>query len=1156
VEAYVTAQTRQVQGRDSHPNAADRPDGRGWWVLAAGGLGWWVIAAGVGGMALAIGSPPASAQALYGSVVVEVHDDSGAAVPGADVTIVQDETNWTRQGVSGTAGLATFATVPPGTFTIKVSLSGFKEYVTTGVNVAQNDTTRVTSTLVVGQVTDTVTVTAERAVLQTDRADVRTEIESKQLTNLPVPLGRNYQNLFVTIPGVSPPQNMHSVAVNPARGLIFSSGGTTQNSNSIRIEGAISNNPWLPHVAAYIPGLEAIDTVSVVTSTYDADEGLSGGMSANVRIKSGTNEFHGAGFEYFYNQGMKARPYFIPATATKPAAHENQYGGTLGGPIVRDKLFFFGSYEGTNDYQVVSTFGTVPTAAQRLGDLSASPTPIYDPLTGAADGSGRTAFTGNIIPANRLDPTVQKLLALLPMPTNGDIANNYFVTAPFTLDRQKVDAKLTANPSPKLTFAGRLGWLHHTFDSPPMFGPLGGNPVSSAAGKQGKGHGNTVSITGSGSYLVSPSLVIDTYTGAIIMKTYSEPYRYGENLGTDFLGLPGTNGGGPLYSGWPQFAVNSYSPVGAAGSNGTPYIDDNWQYQITTNVTWTHGRHAIKFGGDIVRQALNRFETGAPSGSFTFAGGPTTIKGGPSPNQFNNFATFLLGLPTTVARSIIPYENNYTRSRDWEFSAFAKDTWQVSNKLTASLGLRWDYFPMGTRTTRGLERYDFTNNVMLICGEGSVPTDCGYDMGHGNFSPRLGVAYRATETTVIRGGFGISYDPYPLAFIRDILGNYPSSINLSIAGANSFQYASPLAAGIPPIAVPDVSSGSIPIPTNVTARALDQQPKRGYTRSFNITVQKELGWGFAGQVGYVGTRQRDINQIFDQNAGQVPGAGNAGRPLFVKFGRTVETSLLTNVGWNTYDSLQASLQRRLAKGVQANVSYTWSKAFGICCDGLSDNPPMVQATQYFELNRARLNIDRPHNFTTSVVAELPFGPDKPFLNKTGDVVSAIVRDWQVNALLSAYSGAPFSVTADGTSLNMPGSAQRADQIKADVAIPGHVGPGASYFDPLAFAAVTQPRFGTSGYNTLRGQRVINLDFSLYRQFRLSQGTTLQFRAEAFNLTNTPHFANPSGNVSNMVLNPDGTIRNLGGFSSITGTANTGRDGIDERLFRIGLRLGF
>jgi hypothetical protein len=269
----------------------------------------------------------------------------------------------------------------------------------------------------------------------------------------------------------------------------------------------------------------------------------------------------------------------------------------------------------------------------------------------------------------------------------------------------------------------------------------------------------------------------------------------------------------------------------------------------------------------------------------------------------------------------------------------------------------------------------------------------------------------------------------------------------------------------------------------------------------------------------------------------------------------VETSLLTNVGFNQYDSLQTSLQRRLAKGVSANVAYTWSKAYGLCCDGLSDNPPAIQATNYMNLAQSVLNVDRPHNFQASVVAELPFGPDKPFLNRNG-ILAAIVRDWQTNALFSAYSGAPFSVSADGTSLNMTGSTQRADQVKSSVAILGNVGPGTSYFDPLAFAPVTEARLGTAGYNTLRAPRIINLDFSLYRQFRLSPGVTLQFRAEAFNLTNTPHFAAPAANVSNLQLNADGTIKNLGGYSSITTTANTGRDGIDERLFRLGVRLGF
>jgi hypothetical protein len=1046
--------------------------------------------------------------------------------------------------------------VPPGTFRVTVALAGFKESVTTGVVVTQNSVTRIGSMLVVGAVTDAITVTAERPVLQTDRADVRTEIESKQLANLPVPLGRNYQNLFVMIPGVSPPQNIHSVAVNPARGLIFSSGGTTQNANAIRIEGAISNNLWLPHVAAYIPALEAIETVSVVTGSFDADDGLSGGMAANVRIKSGTNQLHGSAFDYHYDERMKARPYFLPAGTDKPKTRQDQFGGSLGGPIVKDRAFFFASYERTHDNQVATRFGTVPTLAVRRGDLSASPTPIYDPATGSADGSGRTAFAGNVIPANRIDPIVQKLIALLPAPTNDRLTDNYFATAPFDFVRHKVDAKINLNPTPKLTFSGRVGWMNHHFDSPPMFGDLGGLPVSEPSGKMGRGLGNTTTITGSASYLVTPTFIVDAYTGGTIIKITSEPPRMDENLGTDFLGLPGTNGGGRLYGGWPQFAVTSYSPLGYPGSNGTPYEDDNWQYQFTTNASWTHGRHTVKFGGDVVRQALNRFETGAPSGSFSFAGGTTTLRGGPSANQFNSYAAFLLGLPSTVSRSIIPFEDNHTRSRNWQFSTFLKDTWQVSSKLTASLGLRWDYFPMGVRTTRGRERYDFDTNTMWICGAGDVPRDCGYDMGKGNLSPRLGAAYRATDTLVIRGGFGINYDPYPLAFVRDILGNYPSSINLSVTAPNGFQYASRLAAGSPAIQAPDVSAGVIPIPANVSARALDPAPKRGYVRSWNLTIQKELGWGFAGQIAYVATRQRDINQILDQNAGQVPGLGNAGRPLFQRFGRTAESARLTNVGWNQYDSLQSSLQRRLTQGVQLNVAYTWSKAFGICCDLLSDNPPAIQALDYFELNRARLNIDRPHNLQASMVAELPFGPGRRFLSGSSGIAAALARGWQVNGLFSAYSGAPFNVTADGTSLNMPGSTQRADLVKPEVEILGNVGPGTSYFDPLAFAPVTEARFGTASFNVLRGPRVVNVDFSVQRQFRPTPSTTLQFRVEAFNLTNTPHFANPSANVSNLQRNADGSIRNLGGFSSITSTANTGRDGIDERLFRIGVRFGF
>jgi hypothetical protein len=603
--------------------------------------------------------------------------------------------------------------------------------------------------------------------------------------------------------------------------------------------------------------------------------------------------------------------------------------------------------------------------------------------------------------------------------------------------------------------------------------------------------------------------------------------------------------------------VTNYASIGNPGSGGAagPYVDQNWQVQNSANASWTRGSHNVRFGGDIVRQALNRFETGASAGAFTFGGGPTQIAGGPSSNQFNTFATFLLGLPTTVAKSLVPFDDNRQATRNWQYSLYLKDQWQATGRLTASLGVRWDRFPMGTRKSRGLERYDFDKNQMLICGAGGVPMDCGYEIGWKNFSPRLGLAYRASDKLVIRTGYGLNYDPYPLAFVRDLIGNYPSGLNLSVPAPNAYQYASRLREGIPPIAVPDISKGVLEIPGTLSARALEQKPRRGYIHSWNFTLQRQLPWGLTGQAGYVGSRQIRINQILNLNAGQIPGRGQAGQPFFVKFGRTAATELLTNPGTNKYDSLQTMLQRRFSEGVQVSVAYTWSKVIGICCDQLADNPPAVQALPYFALNRAVLGFDRTQVFNASFVVEPPFGKGKRFLSG-GGVGSAVAGGWQVNGLWSVYSGSPFSVSASGTSLDLTGSTQRADQIKPKVEILGNKGPGQSYFDPLAFAPVTQARFGNSGFNRMRGPGVRNFDFSLFRQFRFSERWNMQFRAEVFNLTNTPHFSNPGANVSNLQLNADGSIRNLGGFSSITGIRNTGREGLDERVFRFGLRFAF
>jgi hypothetical protein len=313
-----------------------------------------------------------------------------------------------------------------------------------------------------------------------------------------------------------------------------------------------------------------------------------------------------------------------------------------------------------------------------------------------------------------------------------------------------------------------------------------------------------------------------------------------------------------------------------------------------------------------------------------------------------------------------------------------------------------------------------------------------------------------------------------------------------------------------------------------------------------------MRWGFTGEVGYVATRETKKLGYFDINSGQVIGAGNAGRPLNQRFGRTAPTTFVQPVGTGQYNGLQTKLERRFAAGLQLNANYEWSKTIGIIDN--TSNQPAIRAYDYLHLNRAARGFDRTHKMHISNMWELPFGRGRKWA--TGGAASAILGGWQVNNILSLMSGAPFSVTASGTSLDLPGSTQRADQVKSTVQKLGNVGRGTSFFDPFAFAPVTQARFGTAGFNSLRGPGIVNWDFGVFREFSAGERWKFQFRAEAFNFSNTPHFANPGNNVSNLSLNPDGTVRDLGNFTSITGTTNLAREGIDERQFRFGLRISF
>jgi Carboxypeptidase regulatory-like domain/TonB dependent receptor-like, beta-barrel len=1096
-------------------------------------------------------APQASAQVLYGSLVGTVTDQTQGVIPNAMVRVTNVATNQTREARSGSSGRYSFNNVPSGTYDVTVTSDGFRTYTRRGVNVAINDVIRVDVAMEVGAVTESVEVSAQAAALQTERGEVRSEMSSKTLVEMPAPINRNYENLFVMLPGFSPPERAHSVSANPTRGLQFSVNGTTMNTNNIRVEGATATNSWLPHVSAYIPAMDSIEEVSVVTSSLDADQGLTGGAAINVQMKSGTNSFHGTAFWYHFDNKLKAKPFFLAQGERNPKNIDNTLGGSLGGPIIKNKVFFFGGYEGQFTRQNAFTYVTVANAAMKAGDMSGSSNPVFDPRTGNPDGKARIAFPGNQIPQSRWDPVIPKLLALTPLPTYPDeLSNNYFASGSYTNNRHKYDTKINYNANNKLTFSGRLGALDYIAVNPNVFGDNGPG-VSSAASRDRDLKGTVYNTSGSATYVFSPTFLIDGHIGFTRLDTIAEPPHLDENLGLDELGLPGTNGPSRNYGGYPSFAVSSFTSFGKSSNAPIVYTQPAWD--MVANANWTKGNHNIRFGGDVSLQANNNFELGGAGGSFQFNGSVTSLNGGPSPNQYNHYAAFLLGLTTSASNNLMAEDRATTRTK--AFSFYVRDGWQATRRLSLSLGLRWTYFPMGVSKDRGFRKYNWATDEMYVCGEGSIPRDCGVKVPKKLFSPRIGIAYRATNTFVIRTGFGINYDPQPLAFARDLIGSGERQASANWPAApNSYTPRSQLSDGIPPVILPDLSSGIIHIPLTQGFATPPDEYHMGYIMSWNFTLEKELGAGFIAQAGYVGTSQVKELQYLNINTQRV-GGGRASQLLYQKFGRTGSANLITNFGHHTYNSLQTTLKRSFSNGIQFYMSYTWSKSIGTCCDLYSDKNPRINDPDYSGLNKALFSRDRAHNFNISTVAELPFGKGRRFVNRDG-AASAILGGWQVSGLFTAYSGRPFDVTASGSSLNASGNTQRADQVKPEVAILGGTGPGQSWFDPLAFEPVTAARLGTAGYSTLRGPGLVNLDFSLMRSFQLTESIRFELRGEALNFTNTPHFNNPSGNVSNLQLNSDGTVKNLGGYTEIRSIANVGREGMDERVIRVGLRFRF
>jgi len=1076
-----------------------------------------------------------SAQVLYGSVVGAVKDAQGAAIPAATIVITNKETNLTRETVSGAEGDYTVANVPPGHYDVKVSLTGFSEFVQTNVPVSAGQISRIDVKMEIGSLTETVTVASDAQLLQTDKSDLHTELKSKEITDLPLNQYRNYQTLINLVPGATPATFQNAQTDTPGRSLRTNINGADGQNNNTRIDGASSVNIWLPHHAGYIAPAETIETVNIATNNFDAAQGMAGGASITVVTKSGTNQVKGSAF-YFRNQDeLNATPFFTPSCdVTPPPACGKRNssitigGGTVGGPIMKNKLFFFGGFEGNyernNRFNADNTAYSVPTAKMRNGDfsevLAINPNfHIYDPATGNPDGTGRTEFPGAIIPPDRISSIAKQIQALYPSPnnpgTNNGLQNNLFLPRDPTADRGNYDFKVDWNRTNSHRIFAKFSTMQAKVCD---LTKLGFDQI-------GCGNTHVYVPTVGHTWTISPTMVLDGSVGMNRQDQTAHGGDFGTNFGSETFGIPGTNGPDPLQSGMPSFNPG-YSALGN-NDTWTPLERHETSYTATTNLTRLMGRHEVRVGFDFIRYQLNHWQPelgSGPRGDFSFSGNITGQPGYTS-NLWNQYAGFLLGLTSGYGKSI---QFETMTGRENQYATFISDRWNVSSKMTVNAGLRYEYYPLMTRENHGLERLDYSTWTVRIGGLGNVPEDNGIKVSKTLFAPRLGLAYRINDKTVFRTGYGLTYDPIPWS--RPMRLSYPSTIGFTQTAAGTFGSnfaAFPLSAGIPNIPLPDISTGVIPMPRNVQTRTPNPDDvDRGRTQQWNVTVERQLPLDVSVSLAYVGTRTdggyADINVNYAE-----AGGGDAGRQLFAQAG-TAEIDDWAARTKRRYNALQTAINRPFKNGLLLKGAYTWSKAMDETDD---DGWVALTWSQPSQLSRnyALAGYDRTHNFSMGFLYDLPFAK-----NDSG-VLPSLVKNWQVNGVYQIYSGTPFTIGGDNTALNQRGGQQTIMQI-APIRRVGPAGPNAVYYDPASFA---QPgnQWGNTGRNFLRGPSNYNLDMGIFRGFPIGH-YRVEFRVQASNVLNHVRWGNPVTSF---------TDPNFMKIRSING---------DPRRIQLGLRFEF
>ena len=1033
-------------------------------------------------------APSLFAQVDTAALVGTVRDQTGAAVASATVTIVETATNITTVVRTNDRGEYASPPLRVGTYSVSAGAPGFKTATRDNLILQVQDRLRIDFEMQVGPVTENVVVSSAAPQIQTDTSSLGQVLSSGTITELPLN-GRDYLQLASLTTGVvatSAGTNGNTGGSSTGGQNSFVADGARGTLNNFLLDG-IDNNSNDNGGVVLRTNVDAIQEFKIQTNSFSAEFGRSGGAAINAIIKSGTNSYHGDVFEFMRNSFFDARDYFEDPTAAKASFKQNQFGATLGGPILRDKLFWFGDYQGTVIRNPLTWVSSVPTAAQRIGDFSGEGNPIiYDPASYDAATNTRVQFPGNIIRPDRISPLAQNIMNLYPLPNQPGLLKNNYIISPVEQDRiDQGDFRADYNISGSDQMFFRWSMSGRTDVRPaPLPGLANGGNSST-----GNGFEDTMGAALGQTHTFSPTTVNEFRIGFNYVHV-----RRGVPVGGNVqpppdLLVPGVPNN-PSTNGVTLFSPTGYRRIGSPSY--APTILASQERQITDGLTLNRGRHMIKLGGEMRWSQFNIFQVPAPNGSFTFTGqftqNPLDGDGGIS------LSDELLGLPATSTISSLLDLGN----RQHVPSAFVQDDYKVSEHLTLNLGFRYDFFSPAVEVNDKQSNFDYQTNQLIVANRNGASRSL-VKPDHLNFSPRIGFAWTPlrSSNTVIRGAYGIFYSGQEIRTAAPLQLAY----NLPF-----FYQPFYISDGIDPVLTVDQGFPSVD-PANAVnppVTSVDSRLKTPYYQEWNFAIQQALPSAISVEVAYAGSKGTHLQVLTDQNQALTPGPGDIQsrrpHPTYGPF------AAIQNRGNSTYNSLQFKVQKRYSHGLSFLSAFTYSRAISdlpeICCA-----QPYPQNSYDLRAEKGLADFDQRLRWVFSFDYELPFGKGRRFLT-SNRLLDLAFGGWHLGGIYTLASGFPFSPTLGYDPSNTGDlGLVRPDRI-GDGNLPSGQRDPNLWFDTNAFPFPAPYTFGNAGRNVLIGPGVNVLDGSVRKEFAVTETQQVEFRAEFFNMINHPNFSQP------------------------------------------------